>query len=90
MPNVTKFHSERNNEDWQNEVKNLLGKFNGKFIFQKADGSIREMTCTLQESVVPETKGNKRKTTNSMVVYDTVAEGWRTVVYDKIIDFKVL
>lgn len=90
MPNVINFHPKRNDEDWQKEVKTLLSKFNGKFTFQKADGSIREMDCTLQESVVPETKGNSRANTNSMVVFDTVSEGWRTVIYDKIIDFKVI
>ena len=53
MPNVINFHPKRNDAEWRTGVRSNLQKFNGKFLFQKADGSLREMTCTLQESIVP-------------------------------------
>ena len=90
MPNITNFHPRRNDVEWRAGVRSNLQKFNGKFLFQKADGSLREMTCTLQESIVPEVKAPRVPSNTSMVVYDIEKEGWRTIIYEKIVDFKVL
>lgn len=53
--------------------------------FNKLDGTERVMNCTLQESVVPETKGGKTKASDkNLVVFDVDKAGWRTVVVDRI------
>lgn len=90
MPNVTKFHPRRNETPWRQEVKTYLTNFECVFSFQKTDGSVRKMTCTLQENVVPETKGSRKtEDIEQITVFDTDVKGWRTIKYDKIIDFKV-
>ena len=90
MPNVTNFHPRRNEASWQEEVKSYLKNFECEFSFQKVDGSIRNITCTLQESVIPETKGKRPGDTSGIfTVFDTEANGWRSIKIDKIIDFKV-
>jgi hypothetical protein len=53
--------------------------------FDKLDGTERVMNATLQESVVPETKGGKTKASDkNLVVFDVDKVGWRTVVVDRI------
>ena len=95
MPNVTEFLETRNDEEWQKNVKELLHKFNGVFVFQKADGSIRELVGTLRSEVLPpfneDTTRPKRPLRNDQItVFDVESDGWRAVKYDKIISFKVL
>lgn len=90
MPNVAEFHPRRNEESWQSEVKSYLTAGPCEFTFQKVDGSIRNLTCTLAESVVPPVKGTKTSPRGCFTVFDTVNNGWRTIKHDKIIDFKVL
>lgn len=90
MPNVTEFHPKRHDAEWQTEVRRLLSIGDCEFNFQKVDGSVRKMVCTLQESVVPETKGGKPKAGDAFTVYDTESSGWRTIKYEKIISFKAI
>lgn len=53
--------------------------------FDKLDGTERVMNCTLQESVVPETKGGTTKANDkNLVVFDVDKQGWRTIVVDRI------
>lgn len=53
--------------------------------FDKLDGTERVMNATLQEDVVPETKGGKTKATDkNLVVFDVDKAGWRTIVVDRI------
>jgi hypothetical protein len=53
--------------------------------FDKLDGTERVMNATLQETVVPETKGGKTKASETnLVVFDVDKQGWRTIVVDRI------
>jgi hypothetical protein len=53
--------------------------------FDKLDGTERVMNATLQEDVVPETKGGKTKASEkNLVVFDVDKQGWRTIVVDRI------
>jgi hypothetical protein len=53
--------------------------------FDKLDGTERVMNATLQESIVPETKGGETKASDkNLVVFDVDKAGWRTVVVDRI------
>ena len=54
MPNVIEFHEQRNDDDWRNRVQDLLKGGYGQFRFQKVDGSIRELMCTLRPDLFPE------------------------------------
>lgn len=49
--------------------------------FQKKDGTIREMTATLDEklfSYVPSENSTKKKSTDALAVWDTEALAWRS------------
>jgi len=90
MPNVTNYHPKRNDTDWQDEAKKLLSKFNCKVVFHKANGEIREMVCTLKSNVIPQVENKEPVTHKNLVVFDTEKNGWRSIVFDRIISFKVI
>lgn len=49
-----------------------------KFYFQKVDGSIREAYGTLNENLLPESKGNERKQNDTVQTYfDTEVQEFR-------------
>lgn len=49
-----------------------------KFYFQKVDGSIREAYGTLNENLLPESKGNERKQNDTVQTYfDTEVQEYR-------------
>lgn len=53
--------------------------------FIKRDGTERVMNCTLQEDYLPETVGDvRKKTEDSLAVYDLENEGWRSFRWDSI------
>lgn len=55
-------------------------------IFRKVDGTLREMRCTLQASVVPALQGSTRKQNDTVfTVFDVVAQDWRCFKRDRII-----
>lgn len=61
-----------------------------KVTFVKADGTIREMDCTLMSYLLPETKGNKREPNpDLMVVFDIEIEAWRSFRKDSVLDIEV-
>ena len=90
MPNVINFEPRRNDDDYRRETENILRTNYGRFTFQKVDGSIREMNCTLKPDVLPE-EYNSAETSNAkpglLVVWDIDKEGFRSVKYDKVITF---
>jgi len=100
MPNVqeSEFLSTRNDDEWRTSLKETLHSYNGHIRFQKADGSIREMLCTLREDVLPARIWSAdgplpRKTNPSpklITVWDLESEGFRNILYDKMISFKVV
>ena len=66
-------------ETFRSWLHDLLLERDVKIRFEKKDGTIRDMTCTLKESVVPETKGTgKEKSANTMSVFDVENNGWRS------------
>ena len=54
--------------------------------FQKADGTLRKMKATLQESIVPHTatKKDKEPNTEACVVWDTDLSQWRSFRWDRL------
>lgn len=92
MPNVIEsdFFAERNSQEWQSRVRKFLTNSTCFFKFQKQNGELREMNCTLNPSVVPAVTNPKAPNDKNLTVFDTDVSGWRTIPWDKIISFKVL
>ena len=72
------------------ELVSLLKNAVVTVTFEKVDGSMREMICTLMESELPpvvegdsSTKRRPESETN-IPVWDTVAEGWRSFRVDSV------
>ena len=93
MPNVEEkyFEPRRNDDEFRNEVIGLLQTGNGRFRFQKVNGEIRVLKGTLDPNKVPETKTTREiSNPERLVVFDLEAEGWRTVVWEKLLNFTYL
>ena len=58
--------------------------------FLKADGSLRKMKATLQESIVPhtDTKKDKKPNTEICIVWYTDLSQWRSFRWDRLKTFK--
>lgn len=57
--------------------------------FQKVDGSIRNMICTLDLGMIPKAKHPKNQieyTDEQIRVFDIVAQGWRSMRVENIIE----
>jgi hypothetical protein len=77
----------------QQKLKDLLRAKVLSVKFTKVDGSIRELQCTLQSGIVPETgtsKTPRAPSTETLAVFDTVNNGWRSFRYDTILEVKEL
>jgi len=77
------------------EVKAGLQSAEATVVFQKVDGSMREMHCTLKPDLLPpadETHANVAKAVNEEViaVWDLDKKGWRSFRLDSVvsIDYK--
>ena len=73
----------------KDDVKHWLSASTAIVTFEKADGSMREMTATLQPGYLPETKEqntNLARKDNSEVVtvWDIENAGWRSFRIDRI------
>ena len=93
MPNIEEkgYEPKRNDPDYRKEVEGLLKIGYGQFRFHKVDGSVREMNCTLDPNVVPPVNSLvETSTRDQLVVYDVDVEGWRTVTYDRVLNWKFL
>jgi len=87
---MSNYHRERNKAVWQGNLLHCLRHNECYVQFEKVDGTIRDMKCTLQESVVPVTKGTgKANPVGVLTVFDTEKQGWRTIKFDKLIDFSI-
>lgn len=64
---------------WANfKLKKEMSKRIVKFYYQKVDGSIREAFGTLQEKLLPQTKGTGRKANDTLFTYfDSEKQDWR-------------
>ena len=74
------------NEDDQAFVKSALVDGVIEIEFLKADGSVRKMNATLNESVVPHVEENAERKANpdTQVVWDTEVNGWRSFGWDRL------
>lgn len=76
------------------ELKESLFKSVAKVVFNKSDGSIREMVCTLMPKYLPEQiaeKTNTRKDNDSVLaVWDIEKESWRSFRLDSIVDVEYI
>lgn len=72
-------------------LTSLLGSNAVKVTFTKVDGTVREMWCTRDPSLIPETfeKSEVERKVNESVlsVWDMEKEGWRSFRKDSIISF---
>ena len=70
----------------QTIVKNALIDGVLEIEFLKADGSLRKMNATLQESIVPHTdkQKDKKPNTEACVVWDTDLKAWRSFRWDRL------
>lgn len=75
----------------QEFVSNLLTELNTRVVsvtFTKADGTVRNMNCTLQSGIVPliEHKETKDSTAvpETLVVWDTDKNAWRSFRLDRL------
>ena len=75
----------------QEFVDNLLTKLNTRVVsvtFTKADGTVRNMNCTLQSGIVPVVEHRETKDSTALpetlVVWDTDKTAWRSFRLDRI------
>lgn len=84
MSNNTIFKTEKEKE-W---LKALLRENDLKVVFTKADGSERELHCTLKESEIPEEKRPKstgrKQSEDALAVFDLELCEWRSFRYDSL------
>jgi hypothetical protein len=57
-----------------------------KVSFEKTDGSMRTMTCTLDSTYLPESNSSEssKKNFNSVAVWDVDKNAWRSFRYDSV------
>mgnify|MGYP001197924875 CR=1 FL=1 len=94
MPNKEEIQYEqnRNDKDWQRAVEEHTKLGYSMFRIHKADGSIREVFCTLQPTLIPKTKSTptEKSSKGNLVVYDVENKGWRTIKFSRVIFWKML
>jgi hypothetical protein len=63
--------------------------------FEKKDGALRKMKCTLNHQIIPKLEITESKEKRSRVenpdvlpVYDIEAQGWRSFRWDSLIEFE--
>ena len=64
-------------------VHNLQGGL-VEVTFEKVNGDIRKMLCTLQEGVIPKTTGKKKENKDVLAVWDLGKNAWRSFRLDSI------
>jgi hypothetical protein len=83
--------SEKEQELFRDWFRGILRTETLYLTFQKKDGTIREMTCTLSESKLPkQEQGKESKKSNdlSMPVFDIEKNEWRAFRFDSIKQIK--
>ena len=77
------------------ELKENLSKSIAKVVFNKIDGTEREMTCTLMENYIPEKTVSiphvpRRDNENVLAVWDCDKQAWRSFRLDSIINIEYI
>lgn len=79
---------EKNRKKFREFLNGLLRTDEVNLTFTKKDGTIREMKCTLIESMLPEyekkTDRVKEPSNDIIAVFDLDKQAWRSVRYDSI------
>ncbi len=91
--NKTEINIARMDPDWRDQVRNLLSASEATVVFEKLDGEMRTMRCTLIPEFLPEkleTPGEvgegKEKNKDAVAVFDLDKQAWRSFRFDKLID----
>lgn len=75
-------------------LNNALHSGNVQVDFEKKDGSMRKMICTLLETAIPTEKlpksGKKTQNFESVAVFDTEKQEWRSFRFDSIRKIQIL
>lgn len=70
----------------KHEIVKLLQTGTYKVTFEKADGSHREMLCTLNSDLIPvQIAGTTKPNPNIVTVWDVEKEDWRAFRMDRLI-----
>lgn len=82
--------------EMKEELKQLLVSNIVDIEFEKSDGSIRNMKCTLDPNILPEpvasdeeVNRNRKVNEEVQVVWDTEANGWRSFRWDRLKAFQL-
>lgn len=76
--------------DWE-QIKASMREGVVVVTFLKADGTVREMQCTLADFLLPETAGSGRASNaDVVVVFDLEVEQWRSFRKDRVINVEVV
>ncbi len=78
----------------KNTLKEQLANHIAYIVFIKADGTNREMTCTLMPSMLPEVKLDeahlpRKQNDEVLAVWDLDNKGWRSFRLDSIIEVQL-
>lgn len=65
-------------------VFNLLSSDICQIKFEKVNGEIRNMNCTLSENIIPESQFNVSFDDYSQTVYDIEKQAWRSFRWDSL------
>jgi hypothetical protein len=70
----------------RDEIKKILQHSIANVTFIKADGTQREMICTLMEFLLPDLVGtNARRSQDVLPVWDMEKQAWRSFRIDRVI-----
>jgi len=78
------------------EVKSLLRENKCSVTFEKVNGEIRKMLCTLNSSLIPKEEvevGEKRtkvENVDVLPVYDLESNGWRSFRWNSLKEFELV
>ncbi len=88
--NKTEINIARMDPDWRDQVRNLLSASEATVVFEKLNGEMRTMRCTLIPEFLPETFDQvgegKEKNKDAVAVFDLDKQAWRSFRFDKLID----
>lgn len=68
-------------------IRNLLRQAVIMITFTKANGTVREMKCTLSEKILPAkevTESHRKSSSDNCSVWDIDAQAWRSFRWDSI------
>lgn len=86
--------TDQSNTSWRNDcLKDLILKGPVRVVFIKADGTERNLLCTLNPEFLPaqtdleEAVQKKAPNPNILAVWDLESNGWRSFRYDSVLGF---